>query len=369
MDDRAGALRAWPAGQRASVRKIAVFRALFLGDFLCALPALRLLRRQFPNAEITLIGLPWTAEMLGRVGVIDRLLPFPGYPGIIEVPYEQARTAAFVEAARAEAYDLAIQMHGDGRNSNGFVADLGAAYAIGYARQPDARLSAALPHRLDDHEVLRWMRLVGTLAEPGAHPADDHRLALDSSFAVNDDERAKAAVALSSLEGAGPLIGLHAGAKDPNRRWPTERFAALADALAKRYGARIVLTGNADERALTEAIRRQATAPVLDVAGQTDLGGFAALLDGLDLLVTNDTGASHVAAAMGTRSVVLFGPSRPEHWAPLRAERHRPIDALLYAPDGTPPEGALAQLPLEPVLRACALQLAEKENQCAVSTF
>src|SRR5437588_584899 len=103
------------------VRKIAVFRALFLGDLLCSVPALRALRQRFPEAEISLIGLPWATEFVQHCPYIDQLVVFPGYEGIAEVPYDQARTTAFLRTAQAESYDLALQMHGDGNVSNSFV--------------------------------------------------------------------------------------------------------------------------------------------------------------------------------------------------------------------------------------------------------
>jgi ADP-heptose:LPS heptosyltransferase len=98
-------------------------------------------------------------------------------------------------------------------------------------------------------------------------------------------------------------------------------------------------------------------APALDLAGRTDLGRFAAVVGKLDLLITNDTGASHVAAAAGTRSVVLFGRSRPSRWAPLDRDRHQVIDALARAAPGTAAADALRLLPLAPVLAAAAAAL------------
>ncbi len=92
--------------------------------------------------------------------------------------------------------------------------------------------------------------------------------------------------------------------------------------------------------------------PAQDLAGQTSLGEFAAAIAQLDLLVTNDTGASHLAAATQTPSVVLFGPSRPIEWAPLDGNRHRAVDAQALAPGGEP-STALAQLPVAPVFEAC----------------
>jgi ADP-heptose:LPS heptosyltransferase len=331
------------------VRQIAVFRALFLGDLLCATPAFRALRGRFPEAEITLIGLPWAQELVGRLPTIDRLLPFPGYPGLAEVSVDEVRTAAFLREARATDFDLALQMHGDGNVSNGFVAALGARVSLGYRRGADDRLTMSLFWNPDEHETTRWTRLV---AQVGAK-VNTARLDLPVNAAERDN-----ADALLAPPGAhdpaprGPLIGLHPGAKDAARRWPTDRFAELGDRLAARFGARIVLTGGGGERPLTAAVAAAMRNPTLDLAGRTDLGTFAAVVGSLDLLITNDTGASHVAATTGTRSIVLFGPSRPQQWAPLDRQRHTAIDALALAPPGSAPTDALRLLPLDPVLAA-----------------
>jgi ADP-heptose:LPS heptosyltransferase len=330
-----------------SIKRIVVYRALFLGDLICATPALRALRRGFPDSEMTLIGLPWAREFVERLPYLDRHLNFPGYPGIDEVPYELERTERFLESAEAHAYDLAIQMHGDGHISNGFVAALGARYTLGYRRGRDTRLSHSLEYKPGEHEALRWLRLV---AELGIDVSDT-RL----EFPITPEERERARVLLgeaSSPQLAGPLIGLHPGAKDPARRWPTDRFAALGDALVEQWGARVVLTGAAGERDLTSAVRAAMRYPALDLAGATQIGEFAALIEALDLLVTNDTGASHLAAAAKTPSVVLFGPTRPEQWAPLDRALHLVIDAAaLY--EHVAPEQALQRLDLASVFAAC----------------
>lgn len=331
------------------VRRIAVLRALFLGDLLCATPALRALRARFPDAEITLIGLPWAETLVRRLPSLDRLAVFPGYSGIPEVPHDPARTAAFLRNARREGYDLAVQMHGDGANSNGFVADLGAPVTIGYRRRGDDRLTLGIPSVADESEVLRWLHLVEAIGGEGC----DRQL----DFPVTEAEKREAARLLAGAPGSGPLVGIHAGASTPLRRWPAEKFAALAEELADCWDARIVLTGTEAERPLTAAIRDATRAPVLDLAGETDLGAFAALIGSLDLLVTNDTGASHLADAAGTRSVVIFGTTSPHQWAPLDQRRHLVVDARSYAPVDTPAPRALAELPVDPVLLACERHL------------
>lgn len=331
---------------------IAVLQALYLGDLLCATPALRALHRHYPYAEITLIGRPWAGEMIARLPYLARLRVFPGYPGFEEVLDSPVSVAEFLEEERRYGYDLAIQMHGDGSASNGFVAQLGAKVSLGYRRPGlvDDRLTISLPFDSNDHEVLRLLRLTEVL---GAC-SNDVRL----EFPIRSDERGRATKLLSpilksSQSSTGPLIGLHTGAKDVTRRWPPERFAALADILVERYHARVLLTGSADERTITTAVQQAMHFSALDLAGKTDLGTLAAVIQQLDLLITNDTGTSHIAAATRTKSVVLFGLNRPERWAPLDQKRHRYIDAqLLTGPEFEPAE-ALRQLPLEPVLAKC----------------
>lgn len=339
------------------VRRIVIVRALFLGDLLLATPAWRALRRRFPRAEFTLVGLPWADEFVARVPrLIDRFVPFPGYPGLVELPVDAARTAAFLAEQRAYGYDLALQMHGDGTASNGLVAELGAAASVGLALPGDTRLDVPMPWPDDCHEALRWLGLAGAL---GAATADI-RLELELSAA---DERWGEALLGPAPEA--PLVGLHLGAKDPARRWPASRFAALGAALRRHAGAAIVLTGGPHERPLTAEAASLLDAPALDLAGQTDLGSFAAVVRRLDLLVTNDTGASHVAAAVGTPSVVLFGPTRPAHFAPLDGRRHVAVDALAHAPAGCGPADALARLPVQPVLDAACAQLLRRAGGLA----
>src|SRR5215211_2889467 len=123
----------------ADPSRIAVFQALNLGDLLCTTPALRAIRGRFPAAEITFIGRLWAKEFIARLSTVDRFLPFPGYPGIAESPSDAARAVP-----RWPRFDLAIQMHGSGKVSNGFVATLEATRSVGFGPSGDQRLTTAL---------------------------------------------------------------------------------------------------------------------------------------------------------------------------------------------------------------------------------
>jgi ADP-heptose:LPS heptosyltransferase len=122
-------------------------------------------------------------------------------------------------------------------------------------------------------------------------------------------------------------VCLHAGARLRSRRWAPERFAEVGDALA-RLGWQVVLTGSAEEAHLTRRVTEAMLMPATDLAGKTSLGGMAALIGRARLIVCNDTGVSHIAAALGTPSVVITMASDPNRWAPLDRDRHTAI----YAP-------------------------------------
>lgn len=300
-----------------SIRRIAIFRALHLGDLLLAVPAFRSIRAGFPEAEITLIGLPWARSFAERFSRhIDRFVEFAGYPGIDEVKLDAGRVEAFLAEQRAYRYDLAIQMHGSGRTSNRFVLDLGATdVAVYYDREPVSGCVASAPYPHDEPELCRNLKLARLLGCP------DRGVALE--FPLSRQDRDEASRLLSRLpEDGRTVMGVHPGSRSPARRWPARRFAAVADYFARRHGARVVVTGGPGEEETVRDVVRAMECSGLDLAGATSLGALAAIIERLDLFISNDTGPAHLAEAVGTPSVRIFGPADPHRWAPLDARLH-----------------------------------------------
>jgi ADP-heptose:LPS heptosyltransferase len=298
-------------------QRIAIFRALQLGDLLQAIPALRAIRARFPDAEITLIGLPWAKSFIQRFHrYIDRFVEFVGFPGISEVEVIPERVVGFIEAQRAYGYDIAIQMHGSGRASNGFILALGAKMTVGYFMglcPEDLTLRALYPD--DQPEVYRNLGLAKLLNCQDCDP----RL----EFPLCDRDRNEAVTLLSRLPLLNrPWIGLHAGARPSSRRWPVQYFASIADELSQRFNAQIILTGSADEKVIVRVVETLMRTRSLNLAGETTLGGLAALISELDLFVSNDTGPAHIADALDTPSITIFGPADYRRWAPLDQVRH-----------------------------------------------
>lgn len=297
---------------------VAVVRALpGLGDMLCALPALRALRAALPTAHITLIGLPSAGWIIERHGdYVDELFEFPGWPGIPEVPVAAERIPSFLDKAHARRFDLALQLHGSGLNTNSFVALLGARRQAGFALRaqyrPDPELF--LDWNGEEHEIRRCLRLLEHVGVPAQGEDTEFRLA----------DRDVEALAPLGIDVTTPYGVVHAGSKLESRRWGADRFAAVADGMAAR-GLRVYLTGTAGEAELVADVAAAMKAPNVNVTGRTDLGALAALVDRASILVSNDTGVAHLAAAVKTPSVVIFRCSDPQRWAPLDERLHRRV--------------------------------------------
>jgi ADP-heptose:LPS heptosyltransferase len=302
----------------SDVHKIAVLRATALGDYVAATPALYALRETYPAAEIVYLGRPWHKTFLEeRPAPVDRVVVIPVSYGVrVEPPAEpdEEELDHFFARMRAERFDLAIQLHGGGRNSNPFISRLGARHTAG-SRTPDAsELERWIPYLFYHNEIMRLLdvvRLVG--AEPQRY---EPRVDLTGEdFAALDR-------LVPGLES--PFAVLHPGASDPRRRWPPEHFAQVGDALA-RAGLRVVVTGVGYERAVVESVVSTMTQPALPLCDVLPMGGLAALLSRAAVLVSNDTGPMHLANAIGTPNVGIFWCGNAFNWSHFDRRRHRPL--------------------------------------------
>ncbi|MCW3844189.1 glycosyltransferase family 9 protein [Micromonospora yasonensis] len=296
-----------------AVRRVAVVRLrVGLGDLLCGVPALRAVRRARPDLHVTLVTWPETAPVVRRMAAyVDRLLPFPGFSGIPERPVHEAGWAPFLRAAGR--FDLAVQAYGDNPAANRVCDALDARHVAGFwpTGSPGPPPAGHLRYPHDVHEIDRHLRLVAHLGVPVGAGAGVRAL----EFPIRSADRA-ADVALRRRHGltAGHYAVVHPGATSPSRRWPAARFAGVADHLAAR-GLRVVLTGVPAEREVTAAVRRLTRRPTVDLTGATSLGGLALLLRHAAILVANDTGTAHLAAAVGTPSVTVYLSGDPVRWS------------------------------------------------------
>ncbi|RZT42477.1 glycosyltransferase family 9 protein [Cupriavidus agavae] len=342
-------------------RRIAVFRALQLGDMLVAVPALAALRRGEPGAQITLVGLPWAHDFARRyASLLDDFLAFPGAPGLPEqADGGDAALQRFFETARARQFDLAIQLHGSGTLTNQIVSRLGARRVGGFFPGGAARPAAPglwVPWP-GGNEISRLLALTEALGYPSA----DTRLSFP--LQEHDAESWRRLAAEFGLRD-GEFVCIHPGARMLSRRWPVERFADVARQLQRRW--RVVVTGAPDEAALDARLCALIGGPVVNLCGRTSLGAMAALVAHARLLLCNDTGASHIAAAVRTPSVVVSCGSDSGRWAPLDHTLHR---VLAYHPPCRPCAWQSCPYGHECALRIEADTVAETATQLAERPF
>ena len=303
------------------VRRVAVFRALGLGDLLCATPALRALRQRFPDARITLISLPWAKDLAERLPSVDDFIVFPGHPLLPECSPDAAAWPAFIGEVRAAQFDLLVQLHGSGRITNPMVSTFGARHIAAFHEpdRPAPEPMLAMPWPVKGTEAHRLMKLVDALGEPPMTQTrslfGEDRWRIDFPLHPHDHAAAQALLAANGCTPEERYVCIHAGSQLPSRRWPLQRFIEVAKALAEQRHV-LVLTGVESERPLGAALQAALPGLCINLIGQTSLWSLGALISHARLLVCNDTGVSHVAAALGTPSVVVSCGADVARWAP-----------------------------------------------------
>jgi ADP-heptose:LPS heptosyltransferase len=338
----------------SGVSRIAVLRGGGLGDLMFALPAVAALKAAYPGAGITLLGTPVHAELLAQTaGPVDETVILPFAEGVRPGPEDDDETERFFAAMRARNFDLAVQLHGGGRYSNPFLLRLGARHTVG-TRTPDAApLERTVPYVYYQHEPLRALEVAGfagapprelearleALPEFGQQLAQDLPLG-DSGPGQGDDEPGQG----NRTPGQGRVLVIHPGATDPRRRWPAERFAAVARRAADD-GFRVYVVGDSSEKELAEtvvelAVEQPSTGqssteqspaggsgaarPAIEsLAGNLSLGELAALLARSAVVVANDSGPRHLAQALGTSTVGIYWAGNAINAAPLGRSKHR----------------------------------------------
>jgi ADP-heptose:LPS heptosyltransferase len=321
------------------VRKLAVFRGLYLGDLVAATGALRALRHGYPEAEITLISLPWVSALAPHLPRVDRVLPYPGAPGL-DGRGDEADLEEFVARMRDERLDLAVNMHGRGPTSTRLVVRFGARRTAGFVGAKDAPvLDVEVPWDAEAHESRKLLMLAEKAGGSPTGPEPELRVREE------DDRRARAL-----LPPGRPLAIVHPGASVSEKRWPGEAFGRVAEALI-RQGYAVAVTGSAQEKELTQRVSGLAPGAV-DLGGRTDLSTLIALVARASIVVSNDTGPAHLAYALRTLSATIFGPSTDvERWGPLNRKRH----AVLF---GNP----ISDVSADDVLRSIEALVAGQER-------
>jgi ADP-heptose:LPS heptosyltransferase len=294
-------------------RRILLLRLERIGDLLMALPAVRDVRTLAPAAEIDLAVGSWNAALAAAAPYVNRVEQ-------VDAPWlargDARRGSSLVSAARRwrqRGYDLAINFEPDVR-TNLLLAASGARWTSGWVSGGGgALLDLGLEFDPKSHTSDNARRLIAATFERSA------ALSTDPLLVIPEPARRAARDRLSA-PGGGPLVGIHVSGGRLVKQWDPERVAEVARRLAVERGATIVLTGAPADRPMVDVVKAGVPAgQAIDVAGDIDLPELAAVLEQLDLLLTGDTGPMHLASAVGTPIVAVFGPSDPVRYAPSGA--------------------------------------------------
>jgi heptosyltransferase-2 len=324
--------------QAEKIERVVVRGANWVGDAVMTVAALRELRRVLPRARVTLATRRWAVGIFDGADFLDDVLIVSETRGLRAV-LKEAREW------RVRRFDLALLF------PNAFAPALVAALArvparVGYAAQGRRAL---LTHPLEvpawrgsRHEVFYYLNIVAELERllRGTSTIETNESAVETNAPTFEKDESPLEKGKPIFETGGPQIALavseqrkrdarellRAQGFRPERalvalcpgstnsrakRWPAEAFAALADMLVEEAGAEVALIGAGEERDVSEEVARLMRARPIFLTGKTDLAQTAAVLSVADLLVTNDTGPAHVAAAVGCPVVVIFGPTNP----------------------------------------------------------
>lgn len=315
--------------QAESIKRVVVRGTNWVGDSVMTVPALRALRRVLPDAHITLVIRPGTTGIFSEADFIDDLLVYDR-KGPLSV-FGQVREW------KRRNFDLAVLFQ------NAFEAALipllaGIPLRLGYATESRQALLSD-PLRLPDwrsskHEVFYYLYLVTALEQMLYQHSDVWESVPDASIHISEHRKAEAADLLRThgVSEADSVVAICPGSINSRaKRWPAERFAALADRLIDSRRS-VLLIGSKDELDVSEDVMRRMRNTPTVLTGKTNLHQITAVLDRADLIVTNDTGPAHIGAALGRPTIVIFGPTNPLTTRPFSPE----AEILRKPPDCAP---------------------------------
>jgi heptosyltransferase-2 len=285
----------------------------WIGDAVMSLPALRAIRQRFPAADITVLAKPWVADLYEGETSIDRVMTFEGRSGA----RDWLAKWDLIRRVRAGKFDLAVLLP-NSFESAAVVRLAGVKRIIGYAGDARSRLlTDAIPKpqpgEIRRHERFYYLELLRRSGLLDALP-EVAEIRLDGV----EERRVKGEQMFGLLQVKLPVVGVSPGAAyGPAKRWLPERFAEAASRLAAENGGSVVVFGSAAERAMCEEVA--AAAGGRNFAGQTTLRAFIEMTAACRVFLTNDSGAMHIASALGVPSVTVFGPTDEAATGPLGA--------------------------------------------------
>jgi len=302
---------------------ILIVRTDRIGDVVLTVPSITALRKQYPNARISILVAPQTRELVDGNSCLDEVL-------IDDRKGEHKGFGFFklIGLLRSKRFDVAVNYHTKKRtNLACFLA--GIPIRIGYKNKKFGFLLTRpivdTRHKGEKHEAQYCLDVLGELG------IESTELSVDLPVHERSTRWAEVFCKDHHIGKKEQIIAIHTGASDPSKQWSENHFAELIDSLVDRYSSKIIMVGSSQVSGGVKRIMSLASSKVIDTTGQTTVGQLAALMARCDLLISNDSGPVHVAVGVGTPVVSIFTRNQPginpERWKPL-GERSRVVSVI-----------------------------------------
>ena len=307
-----------------SNKRILIMGVNWMGDLLLLTPSIRAIRKNYPDATIVCLVPPRGEAVLEGNPNLDRVIVYPESRGL----RGWIGFWPLVCLLRVERFDTAFLFHPSGTRALAVWA-AGVKQRIGFkTKRRNCWLTQAveMPSKDSTHKAAVYLRLVEAVG------LKTDGLSCDAGIRAADTQAADRLCREIGLRDDRPAAAIHLGANWKLKRWPAESFARLADRLALEKQAQIVFIGTKNELPLIEQVRSRMKQPSLVAAGKTSFKELGALLKRVNLLITNDSGPMHLAAAVGTPLVGLFGPTLPSLSGPPADPRFKTLHGSIGCP-------------------------------------
>lgn len=311
--DMLGHLSGFPEQAREEFKRILIIRTDRVGDAVLSTPVVKAMRQAYPHAYIAVMAAPAAKDVfegnpyLDEVIVFDKDLKHGGW----------LKTARFARSLKEKRFDLALVLHPTNRvHLITFLA--GIPKRVGYDRKLGFLLTDKLAHEKQSgqkHELEYNLDLVRYL---GVEPQDK---SLFIRITPEAQAWAKGVLKDSGISEGDLLLAIHPAASCPSKIWPKDRFAQAADMLAEKYGFKVLIVAGPKDISIAGEVANLMRNPAVNLAGKTSVSQLAAILERCRVFISNDSGPVHIASAVGTPVVSIFGRAQkglsPGRWGPV----------------------------------------------------
>ena len=296
----------------SDITEILVIRTAYIGDVIMTLPILKPLKALYPDAKITFLTSSSARDVLLNNPYIDAILTYDAfwfYPGNFRAAVKDY--FKFLKILRSKTYDLVIEARADIRDILLLAYVSKSRFRVSYRAGGGGYLIThvvpyeKIKHRIDYHlDIIRHLGGRNDTIEWGVYLDAEEKKAVDSFLTQEGIHRKDF------------LVGIHPGSRKKLKAWFPDRFAALADGIITEYGAQVIFTGSQEEKEFIDGIIMKMGHAAVNLAGKTDLRLLSGIIGKLDLFICNDSAPLHIASAMKTPTVAIFGPSKSKETGP-----------------------------------------------------